>query len=109
MQIKPAVSRTTIINFTIVIQAGLLLVATVWSYFSGVSLGAYLAFNYKAMLIGCAVGVAMAVAGYLLLKLARTANILPQLRDTVDNFLTPLFSTVNRFDIILIASLAGFC
>jgi membrane protease YdiL (CAAX protease family) len=109
MQVKPAVSRTTIVNFTIVIQALLLLVATVWGYFSGVRLGTYLFFSYKAMLIGCAVGGGMALAAYLLLKVARSANILPQLRDTVDNFLVPLFSNINGVDIVVIAALAGFC
>jgi membrane protease YdiL (CAAX protease family) len=102
------VSRTTLLNFTILVEGLLLLVATVWSKMVGLELAPRFVFDYKALLLGLITGLLMAGFGYLLL-LSRHHPVLRQLRHTVDDMLIPLVQDLRPADMILIAVLSGFC
>jgi len=103
------VSRTTLINWTIVIEGALLLVASVWSHFAGIQLMPALVMNYKAMLIGLGGGCVMAASGYLLFLLSRNVPAFGQLRELIEGYLIPLLSDLKPFDLVILAVLSGFC
>jgi membrane protease YdiL (CAAX protease family) len=86
-----------------------LLAATGWSKLVDLPLLKVFVFDYKAMLIGLAVGVLMAVSGYLLYLMSRSVPLMRQVRETVEEFLLPLVAELKPTDMVIIAVLSGFC
>lgn len=105
---KP-LNRSTLLNITIIVEAILLLLATAWSYLAGLQLMPAFVFSYKAMLIGCGAGVAMALTGYALFLISSRVPMLGQLHDIVHNNLIPLVADLKPLDILVVAMLSGFC
>lgn len=102
-------SRTAFVNWIICTEAFLLLVATAWSYFGGVTLQPALVLNTKAMLLGAGAGCVTAFGGYLLYLATRNMGAFAQLRDLVENSLIPMVSELKPLDLVLFAAVSGFC
>lgn len=108
MVTKP-ISRIALLNMTIFVEAFLLLAATGWSQFSGIALKPALVFSYKPMLIGVAVGLAMAFSGLALFAVSRAVPAFGQVRDLIENFLIPMISELKPIDLVIMAVISGFC
>jgi membrane protease YdiL (CAAX protease family) len=103
------VSRAAVVNWTICIEAFLLLVATGWSHFAGIPLQPALVFHYKAALIGLGAGCLMALAGYLLFLMSRSLAAFGQLRELIESYLIPMLAELKPFDLVIMAVVSGFC
>lgn len=103
------ISRTALLNLTIVVEGALLLVGTAWSHFLGLRLLPILEFNYRFALIGVAAGMVMALSAYGAYAASRHLPFLAQLRHTVDEILVPLLGDLKAIDLIILAVLSGFC
>ena len=109
MAASPTISRSTVLNITIVVEAALLLLATLLAHLFHLQLLSLLAFNQKAMLIGLGAGAVTAASAYILLLLCTRTSVLPQLRQITDQILLPVVANLNLVDILIIAALSGFC
>lgn len=103
------VSRVALVNWTICIEAFLLLVASGWSHFAGIQLLPALTLHYKPMLFGLLVGTLMAASGYLLFLISRSLAAFSQLRDLVETYLVPMISELKPVDLVVMAVISGFC
>lgn len=108
MESRP-VSRVTLLNITIFVEALLLLLATAWSQFAGVQLAAHLSPDSRNILLGCLTGVALALSGSLLFWLGKSIGILSQLRDIIYNYMIPLLADLKWMDLFVLAGVSGFC
>lgn len=112
LETKP-LDRALILNITIVVEAVLLLLATLWSQFGDIELLPLFRLNRNIVAFGLLAGVATASSGFMLLWLAKvygkTIKWLETLKSIVLDELTPLFETLHLSDIILIAASSGFC
>ncbi|HEY9755322.1 MAG TPA: CPBP family intramembrane glutamic endopeptidase [Oculatellaceae cyanobacterium] len=112
MQGKP-LDRTFILNVTIVVEALLLLIATLWCQFCEIELLPFLHLNSKILAIGLASGLTIALSGFAILwlcrKLSDKASWIADLRSIISDELTPLFQTLNAADILMVAACSGFC
>jgi membrane protease YdiL (CAAX protease family) len=96
-----------------VVEAVLLLLATLWSQFGEIELLPLFRLNRNIVAIGLLSGVVTASTGFILLWLAyifgQSIKWLEALRKIVVEELTPLFQTLNVADIFLVAASSGFC
>jgi membrane protease YdiL (CAAX protease family) len=102
-------SRAALINITIFVEAGLLLVATFWTYHAGYNLAEKLIISPRYLAIGAFAGILMAASSLLLLKLDKVFPPVNQLKNIVQKYLVPLVSNLNLIDLIAIALISGFC
>jgi len=106
------VDRTTLVIFNAFCEGGLLLLATVWCFNTGVSLRDALRLDAIPALIGIAAGAVTAFSGFLSLFLAGKSNTeskIHELRSIVYAQIAPLFAQLTLSDILLIAASTGFC
>jgi membrane protease YdiL (CAAX protease family) len=112
MQGKP-LDRVLILNITIVVEALLLLAATLWCQFCEIELLPLMHLNHTIVMIGLAAGMTVAASGFVVLwlcgKLADRASWLADLKSIINDELTPLFQSFNAADILLVAACSGFC
>jgi membrane protease YdiL (CAAX protease family) len=104
--------RVLILNITIVVEAVLLLLATLWSQFGEIDLLSLFRLNRNIVGIGLASGVLIASSGLILLWLGNKFEAikwLDSLKKIVVDELTPLFKTLNVADIFMVAASSGFC
>lgn len=103
------ISRVTLLNITIFVEAFLLLLATVWSQLINLPLAAHLVPNARFILLGSVVGIGMAALGYALFKLFKSVGMFSQMQDLIYNYLMPLVSNLRWPDLLLLAAVSGFC
>lgn len=106
---KTSVDRSTLLNVTIVVEAALLLLASVWSHLAGIQLALNLVPDLKNCAAGALAGVLMASVGLLLFWLGKSVGFLSQIREIVYKYLVPLFAEMRWFDLVAVAILSGFC
>lgn len=106
---KTSVDRTTLLTVTIVVEAALLLLATIWSQLSQINLALNMVPDFKYLAGGAAAGVVMASVGLSFFWLGKTINLFSQIREIVYKYLMPLFAEMRWFDLVLLAVLSGFC
>jgi membrane protease YdiL (CAAX protease family) len=109
---KP-LDRVLILNITIVVEALLLLLATLWSQFGEIQLLPLFHLNRNVVGAGLLSGLAIAATGFALFWAAnKFGSLIPwlgNLSNVVKEDLIPLFQTLNIFDITLVALSSGFC
>lgn len=110
----PKFSRGQLLAIIVVMEALLLLVATVWCWIAKIDLLPILSLsNPGILLVGIGVGLAMAVFSLTLSVLGkRFRDKLPffaSFEEFIQETLAPIFSEVNPLDILLIAVASGFC
>ena len=109
---KP-LDRVLILNITIVVEALLLLLATLWSQFGEIQLLPLFHLNRNVVGAGLLSGLAIAATGFALFwaanKFGSSIPWLGNLSNVVKEDLIPLFQTLNIFDITLVALSSGFC
>lgn len=109
---KP-LDRVLILNITIVVEAILLLIATLWSQFGEIRMLPLFHLNRHIALTGSLSGLAIAVTGFALFwsahRFGSAVGWLGNLRNIIDEDLIPLFQTLNLADIIIVAASSGFC
>ena len=108
MESRP-VSRVTLLNITIFVEALLLLLATAWSQFARVELAGHMTLSARDILLGCLSGSAMALTGTVIFWLGKSIGLLSQLRDIIYNYLIPLLCDLKWTDLFLLAAVSGFC
>lgn len=111
---QPTFSRSQILIMVILMEAGLLLAATVLAHFWKVDLLPLLKLEDPSLLlIGVLFGALMSGSSFLFSTLAsKCRNIFPivgAFEEFIKQTLIPLFSGVNLLDISLIAISSGFC
>jgi membrane protease YdiL (CAAX protease family) len=104
-----SIDRVTLLNLTILVEAALLLAATVWSQLVGIPLMKALVIDYKIVLIGLGCGLAMALLGFGMFAVTRNMAAFSQLREVIENHLIPMLSDLKPFDLVVLAVLSGFC
>lgn len=106
------VDRTTLVVFNSVCEGGLLLLATLWCFNSGVNLTDALRPSLTAVLVGVAAGAVTALSVFLSLFLTGKTDkesVFQKLRSLVYTQIAPLFVQLTLADILLIAASTGFC
>jgi membrane protease YdiL (CAAX protease family) len=102
-----------ILNITLVLEAFLLLIATVWSQFADIKLLTEFRLTTRNVLIGVGAGLLMNVVSFLIIWLGKFTKgwlkWLSALRGIVYQQVAPIFTDLNWFDIVLIALTSGFC
>lgn len=102
-----------ILNITLVLEAFLLLTATLWSQFADIRLLSEFVLNKRNILIGIGAGVAMSSVSFLFIWLDTltkgSLKWLSSLKEVAYNELAPIFANLNWLDIVLIAFASGFC
>ncbi len=106
---KTSVDRVTLLNITIIVEACLLLVATVWAQVSSISLPLNMVPHFKQIAIGVGAGTLTAAVSLLLFRLGKSVDALAPLREIVFKTLVPIFSETRVLDLIFVAALSGFC
>jgi membrane protease YdiL (CAAX protease family) len=109
MSPNKTISRSTLLNITIVLYGLLLLIGTAWSHWLGLRLLPALHFNYRFLFIGIVAGSIMALSAYGFYMLARKLPFLAQLKQTVEEVLVPLVAELKPIDLVFIAAISGFC
>ncbi len=103
------VERKTILNLTIIIEALLLLSATIWGRLSHVPLMGSLKFKLIYVLVGIAAGVLLSLSGFILIWMGKHIGWLSGVRDITYNQIAPVFSKLHLLDLLIIAGTSGFC
>jgi hypothetical protein len=105
------IDRATLLNIVLIMEGVLLLAATGWSYFAGVELLPHLHVRGKAILLGCAAGLALSLSSSILYWLSDRAqwSWLKPISDLVREELAPIFAKVTILDVVVIALVSGFC
>lgn len=106
------VSRDTLVIFNSLCEGGLLLLATMWCFNTGVNLSDALRPDSLPVLVGIAAGVITALSGFISLFLAGKTDQkskIYELRTLVYSQIAPLFAQLKLGDILLIAASTGFC
>jgi membrane protease YdiL (CAAX protease family) len=98
-------------NIVLVMEGALLLIATIWSQLAEIQLTPHLIPDWMHLLMGIAVGVALASLSSLLFWLGKfpAFKVLAGLRELVLNELAPVFAHITLADVIVIAIASGFC
>lgn len=104
-----SVSRATMLNVTIIVEALMLLVAAIWIQMAGLQISHAFAFSYKPVLIGIATGVVMAFAGLGAFRLGKNVAVFSQVRELVESYLMPMVAELKLVDLIIISIISGFC
>jgi len=116
MAIK-SLDRLLVINFTLVTEALLLLMATFWSKSQNIRLAPLLVLHHKNLLIGIGAGLIMVATSMLLIWIGKVADRLSpdklrwlsSMRRIIFEDLAPVFSQLHVLDIFIIAAVSGFC
>lgn len=115
MPIK-SLDRVFVLNLTVILEAILLLVATVWCFVSQLQLLPALSLTtrpFQVIAIGLLCGLATAASGVLLIWLGKrfgnSLRILGGLHDIVVGELAPIFGKLLLCDIFIVAASSGFC
>ncbi|CAN5422483.1 hypothetical protein BH10CYA1_BH10CYA1_02790 [soil metagenome] len=106
------VDRATLVIFNSFCEGGLLLLATLWCFNTGVNLGDALKPDVIPVGIGILAGAVTACSGFLSLFLAGKSDQkskIHELRTIVYSHVAPLFAQLTLMDILLIAASTGFC
>ncbi|MBS1953435.1 MAG: CPBP family intramembrane metalloprotease [Cyanobacteria bacterium SZAS-4] len=106
------VDRPTFIIFNSLCEGGLLLLATLWCFNTGVNLKDALKPDVIPVGIGIFAGAATAFSGFVSLFLAGKSDPkskIYELRSLVYDHVAPLFAQLTVLDILLIAASTGFC
>lgn len=106
---EPPISRTSLINITIVIEASLLLVATIWCFQCNILLAGAMVPDKEAILYGAATGVAMSLVSMGIYWLGKWVSFLKQLREINHQVLLHLVSGLSWIDLVVLAAITGFC
>jgi membrane protease YdiL (CAAX protease family) len=111
---QPRYSRAQILIIVVLMEAGLLLAATVMAHFWKIDLLPLLKLDDPGVLfIGVGFGILMSGSSLLISMLARKfRDALPfvgAFEEFIKQTLIPLFAEVNPIDILLIAFSSGFC
>jgi membrane protease YdiL (CAAX protease family) len=106
---KTSVDRTTLLTVTIVVEAALLLLATIWSQLAQISLALYMVPDFKHLLGGIGAGLLMASIGLFLFWLGKSVSLFSQIREIAYKYLVPLFAEMRWIDLVVVAVLSGFC
>lgn len=107
-------SRGQILNLVLIMEAALLLVATLWCWIAKIDLMPLLNLtNPAVLLVGIGMGVVMSggslVISLLASKFRERLPFLASFEDFVHQTLAPIFAKVNPLDILLISLASGFC
>ncbi|MBX3076719.1 CPBP family intramembrane metalloprotease [Candidatus Obscuribacterales bacterium] len=110
----PKFSRGQLLALIIVMEALLLLVATIWCWIAKIDLLPVLSINNPAiLLVGVGVGLVMAAFSFALSALGKRFRhkfpFFASFEEFIQETLAPIFSEVNPLDILLIALASGFC
>lgn len=105
----PIFDRIIIVNITLVVEAIVLLAATIWSYKSQISLANSLSVKPTYMGYGILAGLCLALSSFLLFWLGKFIPGLKNLRTFICEQIAPIFSCLTFLDIVLIAAASGFC
>lgn len=106
------VDRASLIIFNSLCEGGLLLLATLWCFNTGVNLKDALKPDVIPVGIGIVAGAATACSGFVSLFLAGKSDPkskIYELRSLVYDHVAPLFAELSVIDILLIAASTGFC
>jgi membrane protease YdiL (CAAX protease family) len=105
--------RQTVVVFTIVTEALLLLAATVWCYSGQIDLRGLFHFNGRVLIWGLTAGLAISTLNLLILyysrRLADNDFFFRSMHDLLRNEMIPLFGNLTVSDSILIALASGLC
>jgi len=69
----------------------------------------YFIFSFKLLFLGIAVGITLAIAGYLFYFFAKKTKKFPATIELFEQMLAPTFSNFKVFDLIALSCIAGFC
>jgi len=110
----PKFSRGQLLALIIVMEALLLLVATIWCWIAKIDLLPVLSLHNPAvLLVGVGVGLVMAAFSFALSALGKRFRhkfpFFASFEEFIQETLAPIFSEVNPLDILLIALASGFC
>ncbi|MDZ4833830.1 MAG: type II CAAX endopeptidase family protein [Candidatus Melainabacteria bacterium] len=111
---QPRFSREQILIIVVLMEAGLLLIATVLAHFWKIDLLPLMKLDDpKLLFVGVAFGILMSLSSLGISKLAhKFRDVVPfvgSFEEFVRVTLMPLFAEVNPMDIFLIAFASGFC
>jgi len=106
--------RAQVLILVVVMEAALLLAATIWCYFAKIELKPLLSVSDPSIfLVGIGVGVLMALFSLFLSNMAKRFSkqlpFLASFEEFIQSTLQPIFAGVNPLDILLIALASGFC
>lgn len=105
--------RQTVVVFTLVIEALLLLAAAVWNFSGQIDLHSLFRFNLRVLVWGLTAGLAISTLNLFILyfsrRLADNVFIFRSMHDLLRNEMIPLFGNLTLADSLLIAAASGLC
>jgi hypothetical protein len=103
--------RQRLLNFIIVMEATLLLTATVWCQISNIDLRPGLHGKPGDILVGAAVGLGLAFSSVLMYWVGKFPLFkwMSGTRELVTKLMGPLFADATTIDILFISLISGFC
>ncbi|MBX9686391.1 MAG: CPBP family intramembrane metalloprotease [Candidatus Obscuribacterales bacterium] len=102
-------TRNSVLTMSIILEAGLLLIAAVWRFFANIDLLAKFQFQLNPVLLGAALALASTGISFLCLTLGKKIPGFAELRKMTEEFLTPLVALLGIGDIVFLSALSGFC
>ena len=105
----PPLNRTSLLIVSMLLEGALLLVAALWMAVSQIPLLEKMQPSLSAVGFGIATGIATITFSMVCLTLGKNWPFLKDLRKMSEEFLAPLMSKLNPFDILLLSVLSGFC
>lgn len=107
---QKSVSSATLVCVTIIMEALLLLAATIWLWFSpALQLGKHMHIDMHIVLIGIGAGLLLVCSSFFAIYMGKYWNVFAQLRKTALESLSTLVANLGVGDIVLIAVISGFC
>ncbi len=104
-----AINKNTILAISIVLEAGLLLVAAVWINLSHLQLLSKFSLNPQAFLWGLAFSILSTAVSLCCFALGKRLGFFAELRKMTQDFLLPILALLGPQDILFLALLSGFC
>jgi len=105
--------RSRILNLTLLLEGGLLLVAACWIQLAQLNIVSEFVLTRKVLIIGVLGGLGTAVSGFAIIFVGRlfgnSIKWINALRQIIYAEVAPLFKDLNPTDIFLIAVSSGFC
>src|SRR5277367_5014638 len=105
--------RSRILNLTLLLEGGLLLVAACWIQLAQLNIVSEFVLTRKVLIFGLLGGLATASSGFAIIFLGKlfgdSIKWINALRQIVYVEVAPLFKDLNFSDILLIAISSGFC
>lgn len=105
----PPLSRNALIIITIVLEAALLLVAAVWINLAHLELLPSFGFKTAPILWGLLTGCGTVALSFVCITYGRRIPMFLELRKLSAEFLVPMMSKLNVFDMIFLSLISGFC